>query len=162
MTGKSPSTKNSRGMEAVSIKRPPIAPEQGQSLVEFAFSLVIILLLIVGIVDVGRALFVYIALRDSAQEGALYGSIEPTDTASIRARVANSSNTLQELEANGDLQVDVAYTTQPCGGHAITVQVHHTNFEITMPFLGAIIGRQTVVISAQAIDTILTPACTSP
>ena len=49
--------------------------ERGQSLVEFAISLVIILWLLAGAVEFGIALFQYIQLRDAAQEGALYGSI---------------------------------------------------------------------------------------
>ncbi len=53
--------------------------EQGQSLVEFAISLVIILLLLAGVVDLGRAFFAYIIVRDAAQEGAVYGAIHAND-----------------------------------------------------------------------------------
>jgi len=42
--------------------------EKGQSLVEFAFGLVILMILISGIVDLGRAFFTYMALNDAAQE----------------------------------------------------------------------------------------------
>ena len=49
----------------------------GQSLVEFAISLTAIVLLLSGAVDFGIALFTYAALRDAAQEGALYGSLNP-------------------------------------------------------------------------------------
>lgn len=65
--------------------------ERGQSLVEFAISLVIILFLLAGAVEFGIALFQYIQLRDAAQEGALYGSICPKDEAKIIERVRNAS-----------------------------------------------------------------------
>ena len=38
--------------------------EQGQSLVEMAVALVMLLLLVGGIVDIGRAYFTYMAMRD--------------------------------------------------------------------------------------------------
>ena len=51
--------------------------EQGQSLVELALSLTLLLLLLGGAIDLGRMFFTYIALRDAAQEGAIYGSYCP-------------------------------------------------------------------------------------
>jgi len=51
--------------------------QKGQSLVELAITLNIILLLLAGAFDFGSALLTYISLRDAAQEGVLYGSIEP-------------------------------------------------------------------------------------
>jgi hypothetical protein len=51
--------------------------ERGQSLVELAISLTVMLLLLSGAVTFGMALFSYVAIRDAAGEGALYGSISP-------------------------------------------------------------------------------------
>src|SRR3989337_2167244 len=47
----------------------------GQSMVEFAISLMVILLLLAGAINFGLALFTYVQMRDAAQEAALYGSI---------------------------------------------------------------------------------------
>lgn len=52
--------------------------EEGQSLVEFALSLVVILLILAGILDLGRAYYMYVALEDAAGEAALYISINPS------------------------------------------------------------------------------------
>ena len=65
--------------------------ERGQSLVEISISLVIILYLLSGAVEFGIAFFQFIQLRDAAQEGALYGSIHPSETNNIIARVRNAS-----------------------------------------------------------------------
>ncbi len=139
--------------------------EQGQSLVEFAVSLVIILILLAGIVDAGRALFTYMALRDAAQEGALYGSIDPqsvTETCPgsnpIVTRVCHASDMVQGF--GGNIQVQVTVSGAACTGGAITVRVTYASFPLTMPFIGIFVGAQSVPISATITDTILAPACT--
>ncbi|MEN6434439.1 MAG: TadE/TadG family type IV pilus assembly protein [Anaerolineaceae bacterium] len=50
-----------------------------QSIVEFALILPIMLLLIMGALDLGRAFYMKIALVNSAREGAYYLSYHPTD-----------------------------------------------------------------------------------
>jgi Flp pilus assembly protein TadG len=135
--------------------------ERGQSMVEFAFGFVVLLLLLSGAVDGGRALFTFMALRDSAQEGALYGSTNPTATNEIVTRVKQSSDILQNLAAQDPthLKVDVIVQGGGCTGDALTVKVAYNNFQITMPLLGGIIGSQSIGISTSVTDTILTPAC---
>ena len=53
--------------------------DRGQSLVEMTAGLMFLLVMLAGIVDVGRALFAQVALLDAAEEGALYGCLQPTD-----------------------------------------------------------------------------------
>jgi Flp pilus assembly protein TadG len=139
----------------------PDRRERGQSMVEFAISLVMLMILLAGIVDGGRALFTYISLRDAAQEGALYGSLDPLNEAQIRARVLNSSTFVNDIisEAN----IAVTFSGARCLGHGITVVVTEPDFRLVMPFLGAAIGSQTIAISAGVTDTILRPYdCPSP
>ena len=132
--------------------------QRGQSLVEFAFSLVIILILLAGIVDGGRALFTYMALRDAAQEGALYGSNYPTDTGGIVARTRQASDMLEDMDT--DAIVTITYPDgATCNGNGITVRVELTAFPLAMPLIGAIVGGQTIPISADVTDTILRPPC---
>jgi Flp pilus assembly protein TadG len=135
-------------------------PRGGQSMIEFAFSLVIILVLLVGLIDLGRAIFTYLALRDAAQEGASYASYNPADTTGITARVCNSSNMVNDLCINPGIDTDVTVIGNACSGNGIEVQVTYNNFTLVTPFLGAIVGSQTIPISASVIDTILTPPCT--
>lgn len=54
--------------------------ERGQSLVETAVVLPILLLLVVAIVDFGRAFDAYIILTNAAREGARFGSVKPSLT----------------------------------------------------------------------------------
>ncbi len=139
----------------------PPRSEKGQSLVEFAFSIVVLLLLVAGAVDLGRALYTYMGLRDAAQEGALYGSTNPTQQNEIVSRVRNSSNLLQGISADAAANTDVQVTVYgaACTNNAIKVRVSYDNFPITMPFLGTLIGSQSIPISAEVTDTILSPSC---
>jgi Flp pilus assembly protein TadG len=48
--------------------------QSGQSLVEFALSSVVLLLLVGGVVDIGRAIFITEGLANAAREGARHGA----------------------------------------------------------------------------------------
>ena len=127
--------------------------ESGQSMVELALTITILMVLLAGTIDMGRAFFTWLAMRDAAQEGASYGSIEPCDTAGINTRI---SNNLDQMISPGD------YTIQPPTftpnsttiGNTIQIDIYYPNFPITMPFLGAIIG-DTIPIHATVKDTLL-------
>ena len=63
------------------MPRPPKTPllglfmnQRGQSLVEFALSSVVLLLLVGGLVDIGRAIYVGEALSNATREGARHGA----------------------------------------------------------------------------------------
>jgi len=139
--------------------------ERGQSLTEFSVGGVILLILLVGIVDLGRAFFSYIALRDAAQEAAVYGSICPQDAAAIEARLRSSSNAPLDLQNDPNIEVECHYLTEsgetPCGGtvpapgNGIRVRAIYRNFVITMPFMGTFLGTQTITLRAEVTDTIL-------
>lgn len=137
----------------------PKNEERGQSLVEMAFGLVILLLLVGGIVDLGRAFFSTMTLRDAVQEGALYGSIDPTNTTAIKNHVLASDTRVPDMIGSGDITVEVLGS--PCAGNRIRVTANYSDFPITMPFMGAILGSQTYGLSATVTDSILRPACLS-
>jgi len=143
--------------EMIDIHQNRFRRERGQSFVELAMALVILLLLVGGVVDLGRAFFSFMALRDSVQEGALYGSINPTLTQEIKNHVLNSSNMVPDMIGSDDITVTVIGTA--CTGNGIQVTATYSDFPITMPFMGAVLGSQTIPISATVTDTILSPAC---
>lgn len=49
----------------------------GQSLVEIAISFPLLLIIVSGLIDIGRIYYVYLALEDAAAEGALYLAVDP-------------------------------------------------------------------------------------
>ena len=130
---------------------------------ELAISLTVILMLLSGAVDFGMAFYSYVALRDAAQEGALYGSLNP-NIPMIRTRVQNSSSSPVPLTDGSKVTITPAILGSACQGtingvpNAVKVTVTY-NYPIIMPLLGGILGRQTIPLKATATDTILTPTC---
>jgi Flp pilus assembly protein TadG len=61
--------------------------KNGQSLVEMALLLPVLLLLSVAAIDFGRGIYYYSAIYNAAREGARYGIIDPTDTTGIETAV---------------------------------------------------------------------------
>lgn len=67
------------------IRMHPAESESGQSIVELAISIPLLMLLLLGTIDMGRVFFDYIEMRQAAVEGATFGSRRPTDDAGIEA-----------------------------------------------------------------------------
>lgn len=81
-----PRTRSSRpGLRAVV---PLQKDESGSSLVELALLFPLLLLLLVGAVDLGRAFYVAIEVSSAASAGALYGTQNPTDTTGMQHAAA--------------------------------------------------------------------------
>ncbi|UYN89064.1 MAG: pilus assembly protein [Anaerolineales bacterium] len=151
------------------MRAPGSRRERGQSLTELAISFVALLLVLSVGVDSGRAYFSLISLREAAEEGAIFGSFRPTNASDIIARVRSSSSTPVNLADTTNVTVAVnvcgatgacPITPAPaaCAGRRLRVQVTH-QFRLTMPFVGAIIGTQTIPITVSSTSTILRPPC---
>jgi Flp pilus assembly protein TadG len=119
-------------------------------------SLTVIMLLLAGAVDFSIAYFSFAAMQDAAQEGALYGSINPSDTAGIITRVRSASTNPVNLADAGLVNVTVTLSGAACEGNEITVNVIY-DYPVSMPFIGSIIGSQTITLNASVTDTILQP-----
>jgi hypothetical protein len=143
--------------------------ERGQSLVELAVSLVLLLLLLSGAVEFGMAFFQFIQLRDAAQEGALYGSINPNAQGPIETRARGASSSPIDLTNTSLVTIDVLARdkttnnfkalTSACEGDGLYVRMKYQH-KIFMPFMSAVLGGRTYIpLSAEVTDTILSPVC---
>jgi Flp pilus assembly protein TadG len=147
--------------------------ERGQSLTELAISFPVILLLMIGTLDFGMAIYSYLVIRDAAQEGALYGSINPNNNTEIenRARfIAPQDNQggiyffPVELNNKDKVAINIKTSGNNCQGvtngkiNSITVNVSY-DYPILIPFSETIIGRRTINLDATATNVILQPAC---
>ncbi len=134
--------------------------EKGQSLVELAIMLVFLLILLAGVVDLGRMMFEYQAMRDAAQEGAGYGSLYPSYCDEIENRV------MQNLEPTG-YTVGVTIndsgsitgcaatpSTSACENKEIIIAIDH-NYLMTMPFFAG----TNVPMHVEIRDRIVRPTC---
>ncbi len=75
---------------------------RGQSFVEFALLLPVLLLLVLGTVDLGRAYFASVSLENAVKEGAFFGARDP-DCATAGASCPDPNNVRArvDLELNG-------------------------------------------------------------
>ena len=141
--------------------------ESGQSLVELALMLVFILVLLAGVVDLGRMMFEYLSMRDAAQEGAGYAAVFPSYCAEINNRVMNNlpDNTYGVIIQIDGTSCETAWAvdktlttpTHGCEGNDILVTVTH-NFGVTMPLLSAFTGS-IVPMHVEIKDRIVRPSC---
>jgi Flp pilus assembly protein TadG len=155
--------------------------EKGQSMVELAVAVVVLLILVAGVVDLGRVAFHYIAMRDAAQEAASYASISPYNNQQIFARaidgIAGDGVDPSRIEVN--LKIYKSSSTYECNwsvsypedcaastdtsssnevfpGNVIEVTINDSAFPITMPLLGSFLGSQTINLSTAIEDVVLT------
>jgi hypothetical protein len=56
-----------------------------------AISMSLLMIVLAGVLDVGRIYYTFLSLKDAAAEGAAYGSIAPGDLGGIEARVRGES-----------------------------------------------------------------------
>lgn len=154
--------------------------EQGQSLVELALSFTLILLVLAGAVDFGRAFFALIALRDAAQEGVIYASMNPGDVGGIEQRVQESSQNPIEMANIPDTYIDITWGINSaeytegmspptlCAGffdnggtqesNWVKVAVEY-DFPFTMPIIQEFFPGGTLHLVVDDIHTILRPEC---
>lgn len=134
-----------------SILRPPIpnlhspisilCRQRGSNIVELALTLPVLLWILIGILDMGRAVFAQNMISNAAREGARYGSVDPSDTAGITQRVNDTALGLDP--ANLAVGVDATLVT-------VTVTVTYTFTPVT-PMIGDAIGAGgTLTINARS------------
>jgi Flp pilus assembly protein TadG len=146
--------------------------ERGQSLTELAIALPVLVLLLLGTLDFGMAIFSYSMLRDAAQEGAFYGSFNPTNPEEIENRARNISPRADDaifsspvrLRDADAIKVNVRTIGGACQGatngvaNVIKVDVTY-RYPFLMPFIGQLIGSNTIPLTGTATNIILQPAC---
>jgi len=117
---------------------PEHAPERGQDLVEFALTLLPLFILVIGILDLGRAAYAYAVLHNAAREGCRYGVINPDDTDTIKNVVVNRGLGLNLDPADVTVELLDLYSNVP-GDDTVQVSVTY-DFTIVTPFISALFG----------------------
>jgi Flp pilus assembly protein TadG len=135
---------------------------QGQSLVEIALVLPIVLILFLGLAEVGFFLYSHVQVANAAREGARYGSLCNMNgncadskgdpdlnelTTAVTQRVEDEAPTLLEP---ANTTVDVAWTGDSTLGSPITVTVTYNH---TAPFVSGFVPMfpSEIPITHQAI-----------
>jgi Flp pilus assembly protein TadG len=102
--------------------------DHGAALVELAFVLPILLLLVIGAVDFGRAYYTKLEVVNAAHAGAEYGSQYPKDTVGITKAAKQSASDLSSLTvpsvayvcecSDGSLKSDSCSSKPACTANA--------------------------------------------
>lgn len=152
------------------VQRRIFKRERGQSMVELALVLLLILIILAGVVDLGRMMYQYLSMRDAAQEGAGYGAMFPNYCADIINRVRNNlpDNTYGVIVSVDTISCESAWTVDKvkplpvhgCEGKEIKVTLTH-QFDVTMPVLSTFTGP-TVPMHVEIKSRIVRPSCGTP
>lgn len=87
--------------------------ERGQALVEFALTVIIFLMLVMGVLDVGRGIFMYNGVSQAAREIARVTSVHP-GTGLGTAGWAPSTEAQAVIDAQADLFLDLTLEDPTC------------------------------------------------
>ena len=155
--------------------RPRVCPERrprGQSIVEFALVLPIMLLILAAAVDVGRLFYAFVAVENAAKEGALFGSRNPLCGTTGIPACANPNNVVWHVQ-NEAANIGADFTTQVAcrekatgdlvqpindcvDGDSYQVTVSYP-FRLLMPIIGSIIGPD-LILRSQSQATVIADA----
>ena len=126
-------------------------PNRGQSLVEFAFVLPILLVMVAGAVDLGRMFYGYVTIESAAREASFYGASRPECDVSS-ASCPNPSNVTWRLNQDLSGLQGVTWTVQckdaggtakansACAeGDSYLVGVNYP-FQLVTPILSSVVG----------------------
>jgi hypothetical protein len=138
--------------------------ESGQSLVEFIGFATVLLIILGGVLEIGRAYFAYVAIENGAGEGALYAAYHPTwiDADSSEGQQPQFENIIYRTTHESpsgivDWNLARVIVEQPATlavGEPITVSVIYSHTLMT-PFITILSDDGILPLRAQAIHLII-------
>jgi Flp pilus assembly protein TadG len=129
--------------------------EKGQSLTEVALVLPIALLILAGVIDLGRLYYVTVALTDAAGEGAAYAAINPSDIEGAKARAQAASGGLVQIEADEVGVICPGDCADIAAGMPVTVTVGY-DFAVATPVINAMVPGGVIRLRGIASESVLT------
>lgn len=139
----------SSGPRRRGVERPCLNSERGQSLVEAAFTISILAMTVIGIMQVGMALHSFDTVADAARDGARYAMVHGSSctgciatSSSIQTHVQNSGLLLPNVSTVNvtttwpDTGSSCTPSSNPCNnkGNNVKVKVSYP-FQMVIPFI---------------------------
>jgi Flp pilus assembly protein TadG len=137
-----------------------VAEQSGQSLVELALALPVLLLILLGLADFGRAFYYTTTIANAARAGAEFGATHAGTGANVTTigyKVCNETGFVAYSATATCPGLSTAVSPSPpvAGGADVTVTVTY-NFELISSYLvGRIIGTDPIPLRAQASFPVL-------
>lgn len=123
-----------------------VGSEQGISLVEMALVIPFLLLIVIGIIDFGRAYYLYNEVVGAAHAGAIYGSQFPTQTANIQTAGQNNAPDVSGISVSASYGCECLDGTEASASCATSPSCSSSNNEVYY-----------VIVTASATYTPLVP-----
>jgi Flp pilus assembly protein TadG len=131
--------------------------QRGQSLVEFAVSSIVLLLLVMGLLDLSRAFYFSVNLQGAAREGARHGAwfntasrnnnfLDDTDIMSAVNAGLNGAGLTANLQASASCLTPTdgnAFNNKPYSAAAFPIGSQQVNADICYTYPGAILQTGT-------------------
>lgn len=117
---------------------------RGQAMVEFAFVLPLLILMLVGILDLGRAVFAYNSVSNAARSATRVAIVNQHPDA-IELAAVNEAVGLTPVEVTVTHDATCPTVQRGC---VVTVEVEHP-WEAVTPILGSIVGPITLSSDAK-------------
>lgn len=119
-----------------------IVNQKGQSLVEFAIVLPLILLILLGIAQFGMMFNSYLTIQNATREGARVGIVGGTNNEINQSIISTSPNLKAE-----NLTIHINPTQDRKSGETLTVQIVY-NYPLSVPIINNIFGK-TIQLNAK-------------
>src|SRR5688500_9068621 len=117
----------------------PHGKQLGQSLAELALLLPLLLTLVLGTLDIGRAFYTYVALTNAAREAARYGALHNTPASSTQVQQEFTS---AGSDISGCAGETLTFSHSGGGrGNPYTVEVS-CQFTLVTPFVAGFLGSR--------------------
>ena len=136
----------------------------GQALVEFALVFPVFVLILFGLIDVGRYVYTSNAISQAAREGARYGSVANFEsTCNLGRDACIQQETVNRMAAVSASTVDVKCRRETGSGTVVLVNADgcqttdflivmvDTPFQMLTPVIGQILGNQTLHAEARVL-----------
>lgn len=144
--------------------------ESGQSLVEMSIGMVVLVILVSGLLDLGRLYFIRVALEDGAGEAVLYLALHPEcPTAESGPTCADPNNAVYRARHSGsgpqsssinlvDWRLATVYISGPPAiwgvGETVEVRIEYP-YRLLTPFVPKITGLNPMTLYVSASSLIL-------
>ena len=115
----------------------------------------VLLLLLLGTIDIGRAFYYTVELRNAVREGAGYGAHFPSDTSGMTSRALAHGVPAGTTATAGCTGVCTASNGVSSGLGVVTVSANYTFTPITTSFLQAWFGLKPFTIGASSSMNVL-------
>ena len=131
----------------VDKKRHPSRDRQrGQSIVEMALIMPLLLAVVALAADLGRVYFAYVGVVGAAEQGARVGSDSSHPNVAIRAAVKDESGRLVAID---DSDITISPSNVRPAGSMVEVTVTH-DFDLVTPIPRALFGVEHLTLTARA------------